>query len=140
MPLVAIRPQLCTEITPLHFSTWSQGGKDNLRARTYIQHEFQIENQATCGNEEGDPRKPGGRGTSLRTTCLILGLSMFLKVKKYFSRMKLTQEFKLKLLKDCSVWVVPSFLIALFIIAICYESLLTHPLQIFELYYSGKIF
>lgn len=38
------------------------------------------------------------------------------------------------LVSDCSF-----LLIASFIIAICCESLLTHPLQIFE-FYSGKIF
>lgn len=61
--------------------------------------------------------------------------------KIHLSRMKLAQTFKLKFLRNCSVWVVPSFLlIALFIIAVCYESLLTHPLQMFELYHSGKMF
>lgn len=39
------------------------------------------------------------------------------------------------------MWVVPSLLlIALFITAICYESLLTHPLQMCALYHSGKMF
>jgi hypothetical protein len=73
--------------------------------------------------KKGDPRKQEGTLSS-QDLCLLLGLSGFLMVKKisHFSRMKLIQEFKLKFLRDYSMWVVPSFLlIALLIIAMYYE-------------------